>query len=199
VEDPIEIRFQPQLATITQREIGTDTDDYAAAARAAMREDPDVILIGEIRDLASAKEAIRLAETGHLVLSTLHADSADGAIDRLTKIFEGGSEQRPLLHSLASQLIGVLYQRLLIAKQVDELGLPKRVVAYEMISNNGAVANNIRENTIVQIRGAVQLSGAQDNMVELDTVLKGLVDADVIDPKTARSVVTQRQREFVRN
>jgi twitching motility protein PilT len=197
-EDPIEIRFEPMRATITQREIGQDTSDFASAARAAMREDPDVMLIGEIRDLASAKEAIRLAETGHLVLSTLHADSADGAIDRLARIFEGSAEQTLLLHSLAAQLVGVLYQRLLVSKQHDQLGLPRRVLAYEMITNTPPVATHIRENKIVQIRGAIQMSGHQENMAEMSEVLNALLAQNLIDPQTAQAAATRRDTIFER-
>jgi len=197
-EDPIEIRFEPKLATITQREIGQDTVDFTSAARAAMREDPDVMLIGEIRDLASAKEAIRLAETGHLVLSTLHADAADGAIDRLTRIFEGSAEQVLLLHSLASQLIGVLYQRLLVSRQQDELGLMRRVLAYEMITNTPAVATHIRENKIVQIRSAIQMSGHQDNMAEMSESLNRLLASQLIDKKTAAAALSRRDVAFER-
>ncbi len=193
-EDPIEIRFVAKRATVTQREIGQDTQNFASAARAAMREDPDVILIGEIRDLESAKEAIRLAETGHLVLTTLHADSAVGAIDRLTRIFEGGTDQRLLLHSLASQLIGVLYQRLLISTKDDASGLPKRILAYEMISNTPAVAANIRDNKIVQIRAAIQMAGDRENMAEIDEVLKGLLENDLIDQETADLASHRRER-----
>jgi twitching motility protein PilT len=128
----------------------------------------------------------------------LHADSADGAIDRLTRIFEGSTEQTLLLHSLASQLVGVLYQRLLVSRQSDANGLAKRVLAYEMITNTPAVATHIRENKIVQIRGAIQMSGKQENMAEMSDVLRSLVDRKLIDERTAQLASTRRDKLFER-
>lgn len=193
-EDPIEIRFDPKMATITQREIGQDTATFASAARAAMREDPDVILIGEIRDLASAREAMRLAETGHLVLTTLHADSAAGAVDRLARIFEATDEQKLLLHTLASQLVGVIYQCLLVSKEKDSNGISKRVLAYETITNTSAIENLIRENKIVQISTNIQMSGRLETTFDLPEVLDSLKERGLIDEATAKSATSKRDR-----
>jgi twitching motility protein PilT len=194
IEDPIEFVHEQKLATITQRQVAQDTKDFASAARNALREDPDVILIGEIRDLDSAREAFRLAETGHLVLASLHADSAVGAIDRVAKLVEGAAEQRMLLHSLASNLIGVLYQRLIVSKRKDRVGLPLRTAVYEMISNTSAVANHIRENKIVQIPTAIQFSGAAENQIPFEQVVKALLKSGQIDELTATAALRSHDR-----
>jgi twitching motility protein PilT len=194
LEDPIEFRFKPNLATITQREIGKDATTFASAARNALRQDPDVVMVGEIRDLGSAREALRLSETGHLVLASLHADSAVGAIDRIAKLVEGADEQRLLMHTLGTQLIGVLYQRLIVTKRASAVGLPLRAPLYEVLSNIPAVASLIRDGKVVEIPGAVAMAGANQNQISIDQVLERMLKIDLIDRKTAESARRARER-----
>jgi twitching motility protein PilT len=186
IEDPIEFRFTQARATITQREVGVDTPQFAAAARNALREDPDVILIGEVRDMDSARECLRLAETGHLVLASMHADSAVGAIDRFAKLVQGASEHHLLLSTLASHLIGVIYQTLLTSTKLTEQGLPKRQVAFETITNTQQVAAHIRDGRIIQIPSAVQMSGHMENQIRFEHVINQLVHQQLIDDETAK-------------
>ncbi len=197
IEDPIEFRFEEKLATITQREVGPDTDDFAQAARNALREDPDVIMIGEIRDLASAREALRLSETGHLVLASLHADSAVGAVARMAKLMESAAEQAMLLSSLGTQLIGVIFQRLVVSKKLDTNQLPLRVLVYETLTNTPAVSTNIRENKIVQIPAAVQMAGNSENQTNFATVLDRLMQGSVIDKETADRAKIAHDRSLI--
>ena len=194
IEDPIEFRFQQRRATLTQREVGVDTPDFATAARNALREDPDVILIGEVRDLDSARECLRLAETGHLVLASMHADSAVSAIDRFAKLVQGAAEHHVLLSTLGSHLIGVIYQTLLTSTQVTAEGLPKRQVAYETITNTPAIATHIREGRIIQIPGAVEFSGVNENNIRFDRVLDTLLNQKLIDDTTAQRARTNHNR-----
>jgi twitching motility protein PilT len=194
IEDPIEFRFQQRRATITQREVGVDTPDFATAARNALREDPDVILIGEVRDIDSARECLRLAETGHLVLASMHADSAVGAIDRFSKLVQGAAEHHVLLSTLGSHLIGVIYQTLLTSTHMTEQGLPKRQVAYETIANTPSIASHIRDDRIIQIPAAVEMSGVNENNVRFERVVDSLVKQKLIDDATALRALSNHDR-----
>ena len=194
LEDPIEFRFQPKRATITQREIGKDAATFAVAARNALRQDPDVVVVGEIRDLDSARETLRLSETGHLVLASLHADSAVGAIDRIAKLVEGANEQKLLMHTLGTQLIGVLYQRLIVTKRTSEVDLPLRAPLYEVLTNIPAVASLIRDNRVLEIPGAVEMAGANQNQITMEQVLERMLKGNVIDSSTAESARRARER-----
>jgi twitching motility protein PilT len=194
IEDPIEYRYEQKLATITQRQVGQDTSDFASAARNALRQDPDVIVIGEVRDLAAAREAIRLGETGHLVLASLHADSAVGAIDRLAKLFDGSNDRQLLMHGLAAQLIGVLYQKLVVTTRTNGVGLPLRVPLYEVLTNTAAMANLIRDGRVIEIPTAIQLAGAAAGQVEIEHVIEDLRRRGVIDKQVAQSSLRARHR-----
>lgn len=167
IEDPIEYLFSSQKSLVSQREVGNDTKSFPDALRSALREDPNVILIGEMRDLETIESALTMAETGHLVLTTLHTNSAAQTIDRIVGVFPAYQQQQ-IRSQLASVLLGVVSQRL----------IPKisggRVVATEVMVSNSAIATLIRDNKIHQIPNVIQTS-ASEGMILLDKVLAELV------------------------
>jgi twitching motility protein PilT len=168
VEDPIEFVHQSKNCLVNQREVGPHTMSFAAALRAALREDPDVILVGELRDLETTALAISAAETGHLVLATLHTNSASKTIDRIIDIFP--SQQQAQVRTMLSESIeGVVAQSLLPSK--DGKG---RVAAIEVLVGVPALRNLIREDKTVQILSVIQ-TGAQYGMQSLDQSLRELV------------------------
>lgn len=167
IEDPIEYRHSHNQCVISQRELGADVPDFTEALRRALRQAPDVILVGEMRDLESTRLAIAAAETGHLVLSTVHTNSAQETIERIIDQFPS-TQQEQVRTQLASGLVGVLSQTLLPRK--DEAGM---VAAYEILIANNAVRNLIRENKAFRIDSTIQTSrdkGMQlldDHLVDL--------------------------------
>lgn len=152
LEDPIEYRFEQGKSMINQREIGRDTKSFASGLRSALREDPDVILVGELRDAEALEVALQAAETGHLVLSTLHTRDAVTTINRIIDMLPQQKEQ--LRAQLADSLLGIVSQNLLVRK--DGKG---RVAALEILLNNNAVANLIREGRTHQIYSYLETSG----------------------------------------
>jgi twitching motility protein PilT len=175
LEDPIEYIHQHQKAIVNQREIGQDTRSFANALRAALRQDPDVILVGEMRDLETITTAVTAAETGHLVLATLHTSGAPATIDRIIDVFPSHQQQQ-IRVQLADTLRGVVAQRLLPKK-----GEKGRVVACEILVGTSAVKNLIREGKMHQIPGAME-TGSQFGMQTFDQALKKLTDMGLIDP-----------------
>ncbi len=178
IEDPIEFVYTNNKCTITQRELGSDTKSFAEALRHVLRQDPDVILVGEMRDLETASAAITIAETGHLVLTTGHAMSASQTVERIVDIFP--PHERPLVQSrLASLLVGILCQALV--PKADGAG---RVAAIEIMLATTAVRNTIREGKIYQLPNAM-LTQAKLGMVLLDQALvnlyrKGTISRDSV-------------------
>lgn len=167
LEDPLEYIHQNRKSIINQREIGRDTFSFASALRAALREDPDVILVGEMRDLETIATAITAAETGHLVLATLHTGSAAQTIDRIIDIFPPYQQQQIRLQ-LAGSLQGVIVQQLLPRR--DRQG---RVLALEIMIATPAIGNLIREGKTYQIISQIQ-TGARYGMQTMDTALRNL-------------------------
>ncbi len=168
IEDPIEFLHESKRSLVNQREVGPHTEAFATALRAALREDPDVILVGEMRDLDTTQLAISAAETGHLVLATLHTNSAAKTIDRVVDIFP--PEQQQQIRTMLSESIeGVITQTLLPSK--DGNG---RVAALEVLVGVPALRNLIRENKTAQILSVIQ-TGAQYGMQSLDQSLRELV------------------------
>jgi twitching motility protein PilT len=168
IEDPIEFLHDSKRCLVNQREVGPHTESFAAALRAALREDPDVILVGELRDLETTQLAISAAETGHLVLGTLHTNSAAKTIDRLVDIFP--PEQQQQIRTMLSESIeGIVTQSLLPAKEGGG-----RVPALEVLIGVPALRNLIRENKTAQIMSVIQ-TGAQHGMQSLDQALRDLV------------------------
>jgi len=180
IEDPIEFVYSNDKCTITQRELGGDTLSFAEALRHVLRQDPDVILVGEMRDLETAAAALTIAETGHLVLTTGHAPSAPQAVERIIDLFPPG--ERPLVQSrLASLLSGILCQVLI--PKVDGKG---RVAAMEILIASPAVRNTIREGKIYQLPNAM-LTQTRLGMVLLDQALLNLYRQGVISRESVFS------------
>lgn len=165
LEDPIEYRFDQGKSMINQREIGRDTKSFASGLRSALREDPDVILVGELRDAEALEVALQAAETGHLVLSTLHTRDAVTTINRIIDMLPQQKEQ--VRAQLADSLLGIVSQNLLVRK--DGKG---RVAAMEVLLNNNAVANLIREGRTHQISSYLETSGNLGMITMAKAVLK---------------------------
>jgi len=177
LEDPIEYIHFPKKSIINQREIGTDSLSFASALRAALRQDPDVIQVGEMRDLETISTAITAAETGHLVLATLHTIDAPQTINRIIDIFPP-HQQDQVRVQLANTLVGVISQKLL--KRKDGEG---RVVSTEILKTNNAIRNLIREGKIYQIYSLLQ-TGIRQGMHLMDSSLKKLYKQGLIDYDT---------------
>ncbi len=188
LEDPIEYIYTPDKAVINQREIGTDTESYSDGLRAILREDPDVILIGEMRDLNTIETALTAAETGHLVFATLHTNSAPEAIDRMVDVFPA-ERQRQIRLQLSTTLMAVLSQQLLPRREKG------RVAACELMIVTPAIRNLIREGKTPQIVSALGTS-AQEGSITMDNCLIKLCKDRVITPETARKAA--RDGEYVK-
>lgn len=187
VEDPIEFVHPNIKALVNQREVGSHTKSFANALKAALREDPDILLVGELRDLETISLALTAAETGHIVFGTLHTNSAAKTVDRIIDVFPAGQQQQ-IRTMLAESLRGVIAQTLF--SRADGQG---RVAAYEILRNTKAVSNLIREGKVHQIHSAMQ-TGASHGMVLFekyidDLVKKGKVSA--ADAKTFLGHVTE--------
>jgi len=178
VEDPIEFVHTSKRSLINQREVGPHTQSFANALRAALREDPDVILVGELRDLETTSLAITAAETGHLVFATLHTNSASKTVDRIIDIFPSG-QQDQIRTMLSESIEGVVAQTLMPSK--DGKG---RVAALEVLTGVPALRNLIREDKTAQILSVIQ-TGAQYGMQSLDQSLRELVMAGKLSREEA--------------
>ena len=178
IEDPIEFVHEPKKSRINQREVGSHTKSFSAALRSALREDPDTILVGEMRDLETIAQALTAAETGHLVLSTLHTNSAPQTISRIVDVFSP-DQQEQIRVQLADALLGVVSQTL-----VPTLDGKGRVAALEIMVATPAVRNMIRENKVHQLVTTIQ-TGAREGMQSLDQHLKTLVKLRRIRPEEA--------------
>jgi len=177
-EDPIEYVHKHRLAIVDQRQVGDDTPSFAEGLRSVFREDPDVVLIGEMRDLDTMSSALTIAETGHLVLATLHTNDAPQAINRIVDSFMGAQQQQ-IRVQLAGCLAGVIYQQLLPAAGGG------RVAAFEVLVANVAVRSMIREGKIDQIRSILQ-TGLREGSQTLERSLSQLVRAGMISEREAR-------------
>ena len=180
VEDPIEFVHESKKGLINQREVGSHTHSFSAALRSALREDPDVILVGELRDLETIRLALSAAETGHLVFGTLHTVSAAKTVDRIVDVFPG-DEKEMVRAMLSESLQAVISQTLLKTK--DGSG---RVAAHEIMLGTPAIRNLIREAKVAQMYSAIQ-TGANVGMQTLDANLMELVKRNQISMATARS------------
>lgn len=175
IEDPIEFVHTGRRCVVTQREVGRDTRSFNAALRASLREDPDVILVGELRDLETIQLALTAAETGHLVFGTLHTSGAPNTINRVIDVFPA-HQQDQVRAQLSQSLRLVMTQRLLKRK-----GGVGRVGAFEVMTCNPAVRNLIRENKVFQIPSVMQTARGE-GMITMDTALSQLVQSGEIDP-----------------
>lgn len=183
IEDPIEFLFADKKSLIEQREVGEDTKSFATALKHVLRQDPDIIFVGEMRDPETIATALTAAETGHLVFSTLHTNSAAEAVERIVDVFEG-AKQKQVLIQLAAVLRYIVAQQLVPAKDGG------RVPAREILINTPAIANLIRENHIGQIKSSIQ-TGAKDGMVTMENSLKelskeGWIGKEVLENRSAK-------------
>ena len=182
IEDPIEFTYQNDRSLIHQREVNEDTRSFSNALRAALREDPDVILVGELRDLETIQLAITAAETGHLVFGTLHTSSASQTVDRMVDVFPAG-QQTQIRVQLSSSLLAVFSQTLCRTTQ-PMAGSMGRVLALEVMVNTPACANLIREGKTAQLYSLIQ-TGAQYGMQTLERSLANLVQDNRITAEEA--------------
>ncbi len=183
IEDPIEFVHPNKKALVNQREVGASTLSFSNALRSALREDPDIVLVGEMRDLETIQLAITAAETGHLVFGTLHTNSAASTVDRIIDVFPA-DQQEQIRVMLAESLKGVVAQRLLPKK--DGSG---RAAVFEIMVGTSAVSNLIREGKTFQIESLIQ-TGRKDGMISIDSSLKELVDRGVVDVQVASKHAT---------
>lgn len=182
IEDPVEFFHTSQKSLVNHREVGEDTEDFKSALKAALREDPDVILVGEMRDYETISLALTAAETGHLVLGTLHSNSAPKTVDRIIDVFPTGDKEM-VRSMLASSLQAVVAQTLL--RTADGEG---RVAAFEILVGTNAVRNLIRENQIPQIGSMIQ-TGLRYGMMTMEDSINELVGVEKITQKEADRVL----------
>ena len=186
IEDPIEFVHTNQKSLINQREVHRDTKSFSSALRSALREDPDVILVGEMRDLETIRLALTAAETGHLVFGTLHTTSAAKTIDRVVDVFPG-AEKEMVRTMLSESLVGVVAQTLLKKKGGG------RVAAHEIMMCNSAIRNLIRENKVAQMYSAIQ-TGQSAGMQTLDQCLKNLVQKGTVEKAEAKEKAANKSQ-----
>ncbi|MBI4577817.1 MAG: type IV pilus twitching motility protein PilT [Planctomycetes bacterium] len=188
IEDPIEFTHENRLCLVNQRELGQHTDGFKDALRAALREDPDIVLVGEMRDLETTATAIETAETGHLVFGTLHTSTASSTVDRMIDQFPAG-QQAQIRTMLSNSLKGVVSQTLLKRRGGG------RVAALEILVVTPGIAHNIREGKTHQVPSAIQ-TGGRLGMVELNASLLKLVVDGVVEPREAFDAALDKQ-EFL--
>lgn len=185
VEDPIEYLFSHSKSVVKQREVGNDTHSFSEALRHVLRQDPDVILVGEMRDTETIRAALTAAETGHLVIATLHTIDAPKAIDRIVDAFPG-DQQPQIIAQLANSLEAVISQSLLPRADGNS-----RILATEILTANHAVRASIREKRYEQLVGLIEI-GAKDGMHTVDDSLEELLRAGLIRPQDALSHARER-------
>jgi len=178
IEDPIEFVHENKKSIITQREVGQHSHSFATALRAAVREDPDVILVGEMRDLETISLALTAAELGLIVFGTLHTNSAAKTIDRIIDVFPAG--QQPQVRTMLSESIQAIVSQLLLKKA----GNKGRIAAHEVLLKKEGLSNMIREGAISKINGMIEMS-KQDGMQTMDQCLMGYYKAGLIDGNAA--------------
>ncbi|PCK00330.1 MAG: type IV pili twitching motility protein PilT [Zetaproteobacteria bacterium] len=187
IEDPVEFFHASKKSLINHREVGQDTKSFARALKSALREDPDVILVGEMRDHETISLALTAAETGHLVFGTLHANSASKTIDRIIDVFPG--EDKEMVRSmLSSSIQGVVAQTLLKKEGGGRVG------AFEILVGTNAVRNLIRENQIPQMFSMMQ-TGSRYGMITMEDAIKNLLEGGIIGKEEARRVMMKNSDE----
>lgn len=194
IEDPIEFVHTSKKSVVHQRELGMDTRSFANALKSALREDPDIILVGEMRDFETISLALTAAETGHLVFGTLHTSSASQTVDRIIDVFPQGQQQQ-IRVQIANSLVAIFSQTLL-PKTLPDGTKKGRVMAQEILVSNGAIANLIREGKSAQIYSSIQMGQAQ-GMQTLEAALAELCNKGVVSMEDALAK-TSRQEEFKR-
>lgn len=180
VEDPIEFVHQSKKCLVNQREVHRDTHGFSEALRSALREDPDIILVGEMRDLETIRLALTAAETGHLVFGTLHTTSAAKTVDRIIDVFP--AEEKDMVRAMLSESLQAVISQALLKRNGGG-----RVAAHEIMIGTPAIRNLIRENKVAQMYSAIQ-TGAAQGMVTLDQSLKDLIKKGMITTTVARTL-----------
>ncbi|MDI1301471.1 MAG: type IV pilus twitching motility protein PilT [bacterium] len=178
IEDPIEFVHESKKCLVNQREVHRDTLGFSEALRSALREDPDIILVGEMRDLETIRLALTAAETGHLVFGTLHTTSAAKTMDRVIDVFP--AEEKEMVRGMLSESLQAVISQTLLKKNGGG-----RIAAHEIMIGTPAIRNLIRENKVAQMYSAIQTGGGL-GMQTLDQCLKGLVQKGLITPQSAR-------------
>ena len=184
IEDPIEFVHESKKCLINQREVHRDTLGFSEALRSALREDPDTILVGELRDLETIRLALTAAETGHLVFGTLHTSSAAKTIDRIVDVFPAAEKE--MVRAMLSESLRAVISQTLLKKRGGG-----RIAAHEIMIGTPAIRNLIREAKVAQMYSAIQ-TGAKDGMQTLDQCLKDLVRSEVIETAQARAYAANR-------
>lgn len=179
IEDPIEFVHESKKCLVNQREVHRDTHSFNAALRSALREDPDIILVGELRDLETIKLALEAAETGHVVFGTLHTQSAAKTIDRIIDVFPAA--EKAMVRSMLSESLQAVVSQTLLKKNGGG-----RVAAHEIMIGTPAIRNLIREDKVAQMYSAIQ-TGAQIGMQTLDQCLANMVAAKIVSKEVART------------
>ena len=185
IEDPIEFLHNHKNCVVNQREVAADTHGFADALRTALRQDPDVVLVGEMRDLETIEMALRIAETGHLTFATLHTNSAASTINRIIDVFP--EAEKDMVRTMLSESIEAIISQSLL-KTKDGSG---RVAAHEIMVGTPAIRNLIRENKIAQMYSSIQ-SGQSLGMQTLDQCLTNLVRANKISTTDAKSLAVNK-------
>jgi twitching motility protein PilT len=185
IEDPIEFVHTSKKCLINQREVHRDTLGFNEALRSALREDPDVILVGEMRDLETIRLALTAAETGHLVFGTLHTSSAAKTIDRIVDVFPAA--EKDMMRAMLSESLRAVISQTLLKKTGGG-----RVAAHEIMIGTPAIRNLIRENKVAQMYSAIQ-TGAQFGMQTLDQNLQDLVKRNVVSRNDARAIAVSKE------
>src|SRR5690606_32283960 len=185
IEDPIEFVHQSKKCLVNQREVHRDTLGFSEALRSALREDPDIILVGEVRDLETIRLAMTAAATGHLVFGTLHTVSAAKTIDRIVDVFPAG--EKPMVRSMLSESLRAVISQTLLKK----IG-GGRVAAHEIMIGTPAIRNLIREDKVAQMYSAIQ-TGQQAGMMTLDQHLQELVKRSLIAKQQAREYAKDKR------
>lgn len=186
VEDPIEFVHTNINCLITQREIHRDTESFSVALRAALREDPDIILVGEMRDLETIRMALSAAETGHLVFGTLHTTSAAKTIDRIVDVFP--AQEKDMVRTMISESLQAVISQALVKKKDGG-----RVAAHEIMIATPAIRNLIRENKVAQITSTIE-TGKMFNMITLDQALQALIVKKVVTLEDAKAVANHPEQ-----
>ncbi len=182
IEDPVEFVHHSKKSLVNQREVGPNTKSFAAALKSALREDPDVILVGELRDRETIQLAITAAETGHLVMGTLHTNSAPKTIDRIIDVFPG--EDKEMVRAMLSVSLEAVITQALV-KRADGKG---RIAVHEILLGTGAIRNLIRENKVPQISSMMQI-GSKVGMKTMRDSAYALLNDGIIDSDTARALL----------
>ena len=194
IEDPIEFVHPSKKSVVHQRELGMDTRSFANALKSALREDPDIILVGEMRDFETISLALTASETGHLVFGTLHTSSASQTVDRIIDVFPEGQQQQ-IRVQIANSLVAVFSQTL-VPKTLPDGTKKGRVMAQEILVSNGAIANLIREGKSAQLYSAIQMGQGQ-GMQTLESALANICNAGLCTIEDALAK-TSKPEEFKR-